>query len=320
MMLRQLALWSSRRWMLLCSIAVVLAAFWRRRLKWLRRETPEVAGGSENQDLIETESKKGTARLRWWQELNQVKPELVLPDHLQNSEGLEVAAHQAVEAIAYERLKHGRDWLVRDSDYGAGGKVPTHGAIKEKVNPAFARCIQEVCQGDVMKCLADSKNIILVLDTPMYGTLRELVKMGPELRYCQQVVMPQADLHHYFEMVRNSEFYPGVRSQRLDHWLCANASVGFHCLGAFFDYECRLIGARSAKLCPAADVMRYFRFRYPAAPRSVFAITVGLEEPAPTPEDVDAFVKHEAQLNGYRAELKEIWKYRMATFLYIIHC
>jgi len=61
----------------------------------------------------------------------------------------------------------------------------------------------------------------------------------------------------------------GRKIPGLDHWLCANASVGFHCLGAFFDYECRLIGARSAKLCPAADVMRYFRFRYPAAPRSV---------------------------------------------------
>ena len=40
-------------------------------------------------------------------------------------------------------------------------------------------------------------------------------------------------------------------------------------MGAFFDYECRLIGARSARLCPAADVMRYFRFGYPAKPRAV---------------------------------------------------
>lgn len=37
----------------------------------------------------------------------------------------------------------------------------------------------------------------------------------------------------------------------------------------------------------------------------VFAITVGLEEPAPTPEDVDAFVKREAQLNGYRADARK---------------
>lgn len=46
---------------------------------------------------------------------------------------------------------------------------------------------------------------------------------------------------------------------------------------------------------------------------------MGLEEPAPATEDVDAFVCREARLNGYRAELKEVWKYRMATFLYVIH-
>ena len=33
----------------------------------------------------------------------------------------------------------------------------------------------------------------------------------------------------------------------------------------------------------------------------VFALTVGLEDPAPTCDAVDAFVRHEAQLNGYRA-------------------
>lgn len=37
----------------------------------------------------------------------QVKPLLVLPDPTKPSEGLEVAAHQAVQQIAYERLKHG---------------------------------------------------------------------------------------------------------------------------------------------------------------------------------------------------------------------
>lgn len=306
-----------RRRVLLASLAALLLALWRRRR---RQSRADVAGASEAQEVdVVTDSRKGSARLRWWQELNQVKPDLVLPDHLRNSEGLEVAAHRAVEAIAFERLKHGRDWLVRDSDYGAGERPPTHAAIKDKVNPAFARLTLEICDGDVMGGLADSKKILLVLDTPMYGTLRELVKVTPELRFCQQVVMPQADLHHYFEMVRNSEFYPGVRSQRLDHWLCANSSVGFRCLGAFFDYECRLIGARSARLCPAADVMRYFRFGYPAKPRAVFALTVGLEDPAPTCDAVDAFVRHEAQLNGYRAELKEVWKYRMATFLYVIH-
>ena len=130
--------------------------------------------------------------------------------------------------------------------------------------------------------------------------------------------MPQADLAHYFEMVRGGEFYPGVRAQRLDHWLCANFKVGFQCLAALLDFECRLVGARSARLCPAADVMRYFRYGYPAEPVSVIAVTVGLEEPATTPEEVDAFIRWEAALNGYIATLRDAWKYRMVTLLYTI--
>merc|ERR1712113_1198365 len=122
------------------------------------------------------------------------------------------------------------------------------------------------------------------------------------LQYSQQVIIPQADLGHYFDMMRNSDFYPGVRAQRLDHWLCANSTVGFECLVAFLDFECRLAGSLSARLCPAADVMRYFRFGFPAKPASVLALTVGLEEPAPTPEAVDEFVRTEALLNGYTAE------------------
>lgn len=42
----------------------------------------------------------------------------------------------------------GRDWLVRDSDYGAGGRPPTHAAIKDKVNPAFAQLTKEICSLD----------------------------------------------------------------------------------------------------------------------------------------------------------------------------
>lgn len=53
-------------------------------------------------------------------------------------------------------------------------------------------------------------------------------------------------------------------------------------------------------------------------PKTREAITVGLEEPAPSVEDVDAFIRQEAELSGYKAELKEVWKYRMATLLYVI--
>jgi len=64
--------------------------------------------------------------------------------------------------------------------------------------------------------------------------------------------------------------------------------------------------------------MRYFRHGYPAEPASVLALTVGLEDPAATPEAVDAFVRCEAALNGYAVELLQTWKYRMVSLLYVV--
>jgi len=266
---------------------------------------------------------KGSERLEWWQRLNEVKPELTLPE-LQDggAEALELAgeavpaAYLAAVQEAMKRLKKGKDWVVRDSDYGT---APTHAAVKAKVNAALVSTMTEVLGPTLPEQLAqDPRRVLLLLDTPQYGTLRGIVASYPRLGCCQQVVIPQADLRHYFEMVRGGEFYPGVRAQRLDHWLCANAAVGLRCLASFLDFECRLVGALSARICPAADVMRFFRLGYPAEPVSVLALTVGLEAPAERPEEVDDFVRWEAALNGYSAELRQAWRYRLVTLLYVI--
>jgi len=272
---------------------------------------------------------KTSERLRWWQQINELKPVLTLPalrtapsgaPYTPSDPASERSAlaeiHEAVASVAEDRLSRGKDWLVRDSDYGP---MPAHAGVKARVNAALAGAIGDVFGGELPAMLAsDPRTILLLLDTPQYGTLGELAAKFPSLRCCQQVVVPQADLGHYFEMVRGGEFYPGVRAQRLDHWLCANSGFGFRCAAAFLDYEIRLVGSLSARLCPAADVMRYFRFGYPAEPASVLALTVGLEEPAATPERVDAFVRWEAALNGYTAELRESWKFRMVTLLYVV--
>lgn len=272
---------------------------------------------------------KTAERLKWWQQINEVKPVLTLPalqtspssapyELDDSSEGCQTlsAIHKAVASIAEDRLNRGKDWLVRDSDYGA---MPAHATVKAKVNAALINTIEKVVGNGLPDELArDPHKILLLLDTPQYGTLSEIVAKFPGLRCCQQIVVPQADLGHYFEMIRSGQFYPGVRAQRLDHWLCANSGLGFHCVAAFLDFEIRLVGSLSARLCPAADIMRYFRFGYPAEPTSVLALTVGLEEPAATPERVDAFVRYEAALNGYSIELLETWKFRMVTMLYVI--
>lgn len=276
---------------------------------------------------------KGAERLEWWQRLNQVKPVLTVPerqvDQIEASSAALAAlagvlpeaahVHQEVARVVQDRLGRGRDWLVRDSDYPADGSTPAHAGVKAKVNAAIKQAIVDVFGESLPDILgADPQTIILLLDTPQYGTFRNIVDIHPKLRCCQQVVIPQADLQHYFEMTRAGDFYPGVRAQRLDHWLCANSRLGLRSLVAFLDYECRLVGSLSAKLCPAADIMRYFRFGYPAEPVGLLALTVGLEEPAPTPETVDAFVRWEAALNGYTVELRETWKYRMVTLLYVV--
>jgi len=268
---------------------------------------------------------KTAARLEWWQRLNEIKPELTIPElppeaPVPDGKAAAPAAYTAVANLAYDRLGRGRDWLVRDSDYVvAPGSVPAHAAIKSQVNAALVKLAEEHLGPDFATSMSrDPRRIVLLLDTPNYGTLRELASRWPELQCCQQVIVPQADLGHYFDMLRGSHFYPGVRAQRLDHWLCANAVFGFQSQIAFFDYECRLAGAIQARLCPAADVMRYFRFGYPAKPVSIFGLTVGLEEPAGTPEEVDAFVRYEASLSNYAVKLVGSWKYRMVTLLYIV--
>lgn len=308
--------------LVLLGLASGLALWLRRACR--RRQRSTESKGEQRGKLVPSKAKenqepkdKARARLEWWQRLNEVKPALVLPGLRipRSGQELEPAVYGAVARMVQERVDSGRDWLVRDSDYG---EAPAHASVKEKVNTAILQTVLETF-GDSLadQMMSDPLQIILLLDTPQYGTLSKLAGAMPKLRHCQQVIIPQADLRHYFEMLRGDSFYVGVRAQRLDHWLCANAGHGFQCLVAFLDYECRLAGARSARLCPAADVMRFFRFGFAGA-QAVLAITVGLEEPAPRPEDVDAFIKWEAHLNGYEAVLKESWKYRMVSLLYVV--
>ena len=50
-------------------------------------------------------------------------------------------------------------------------------------------------------------------DTPQYGSVREMVSSFPFLRFCQQVVVPQA--RHYIEMLENTHrWLGGPRSNR----------------------------------------------------------------------------------------------------------
>ena len=91
---------------------------------------------------------------------------------------------------------------------------------------------------------------------------------------------------------------------------------------AFLDFECRVLGSRSEALCPMADVMRFFRYGFPAEDGCVLGLTVGTwpysKLPLSTPAEIEAAVEAEAAACGYEAVLLRRWNYRMVALLYRI--
>ena len=256
-----------------------------------------------------------------WEQCNQSPGLLVLPPLL----GAPVSAmHAEVCAAVDARLAcHGaragsRDWLVKTSRYAHGEARHPHAAVKREVNAALAKAACECFPDLPARLRASPSEVLLVLDAPSYGTSRALAaRCGAELLRSSQLVVPQADLGQYFAMIsREADVYVGVRAQRLDHWLCAHAGHGLRSLVAFFDFESRALGRRSDRLCPMADVMRYFRFGYPADV-SVLCLTVGLwPGPLGTAESVVAAVSAEAEAAGYAVKLIGKWNYRLVALLF----
>lgn len=273
----------------------------------------------------------GCKRCREWQQLQKLRPNLCipeLPDATSDHRGSavcdqhhdhEAVAHQRVVQVALARCdsrRHGQ--LFRESCFQEA--VTTNYRRKQAVNAAIVDLTLKQRPDLAADLHADSALLLLLLDTPAWGSLQAFTTRLDGLKACQQVIIPQPDLAQYLEMIKDPCQYPGVRAQRLDHWLCVNAEKGFRVACAFLDFECRLHGNFGQQLSPAADVMRYFRFGYPADP-SVLCLTVGLwpygdKAKVSTIDEVDAFVRHEASLNGYTAVLRSQWVGRLVTLLY----
>lgn len=85
------------------------------------------------------------------------------------------------------------------------------------------------------------------------------------------------DMAHYIQSINSPlpNAYVGVRMQRLDQWLCANANRGFQCRLFLADVESAFLGHQNRQLCPADDLLRYLRYGY-AADRSVLVLTFDL--------------------------------------------
>ena len=291
---------------------------------WARDAPPdedENDDDDDDDDEPRASSSKAERHMASWEQLNQSPGLLVLPTLAGEPVS---AAHAEVCAAVEVRLAfHGaragsRDWLVKTSRYAHGEIRHPHAAVKREVNAALAKATQELFPDLSARLRASPNEVLLVLDAPSYGTSRALAaRCGAELLRSSQLVVPQADLGQYFAMVsRSADVYVGVRAQRLDHWLCAHAGHGLRVLVAFFDFESRALGRRSDRLCPMADVMRYFRFGYPAD-TSLLCLTVGLwPGPLGTAESVVAAVAAEATAAGYDVELIGSWSYRLVALLF----
>lgn len=168
--------------------------------------------------------------------------------------------------------------------------------------------------------------ILLTLDTPLFGTTKSLLRAFPDLSssggLCSQIVVPQADVLHYFQSIqsvieeRSMNFRVNVICQRLDHWLCASSQLGITTLLSYFDFECTFQGNSATRMSPALDIMRYFRFGYPSRSRSLLVLTIKLRTPFACLADIHDFVIVEGARCGYKVNVVRVWASSLTTVMY----
>jgi len=196
---------------------------------------------------------------------------------------------------------------------------------KKKVNESIGVALKKLCSGglDLSERLRSNPNeVLVVLDAPSLATSKAVLSMFPTMaQVAHQIIVPQADVLQYFQMISGGngdhEMYLGLRAQRLDHWLCANAKVGFKTILFYADFETTFVGNHTKQFSPAMDIQRYFRHAYPAEPVSLLVLTVKVRPPRGHEISVvNDFVQYEGLLNGYDVTVVETWAKSMTTVMY----
>ncbi len=218
------------------------------------------------------------------QALAGIPPRLVVPEPPKNR--LELTAGEPGERVLrlqaeLDRRRNGgkrrakrREPLTIDSAYDVEGSGGRPAEVKVEMNAAVCEALRR-CDPDLESWVrADTRHILLVIDSPALGSAAALVDAFPGLANSQQIVIPQYDTAHYVQSINSPlpNAYVGVRMQRLDQWLCANASRKFQCRLFLADVESAFLGHQNRQLCPADDLLRYLRYGY-AADRSVLVLT-----------------------------------------------
>jgi hypothetical protein len=230
---------------------------------------------------------------------------ITTPEHQQKKERYHKFNRNLTEREANFNAKRSnhKDWLDLPTSFPY--KDAASAETKHDINHAIAEELIEMKTSQRLK--SNSKNILLILDAPTFGTTRTILKSYPSLEETlHQIVIPQADVSHYFQMIRGDQGQPyaNIRCQRLDHWLCANANFGFQCICVYLDYECTFQGNGNSKVSPMLDIQRFFRLKYPANGEgySLLVLTIKLRGEMNRIEFIDCFIEVEAELNGYHAE------------------
>ena len=144
---------------------------------------------------------------------------------------------------AYRKKKrqNRREPLLIESSYDIDGDRGRPIDIKTEMNAAVCEALRRCDAGeDLASWLArDPRHILLVIDAPSLGSSAALQAAFPCLADSQQIIVPQYDLAHYVSTINTSMTggYVGVRLQRLDQWLCSNATRGFSCRLFLADVE-----------------------------------------------------------------------------------
>ena len=269
------------------------------------------------------------------QRLNSMRPELKVPllnqanvVGVQQVDKSTVDNYQMIVSLLdafcnKKKKKEDHGYLDIPSDFPYENAASTD--EKKKVNESIGVALKKLCSGglDLSERLRSNPNeVLVVLDAPSLATSKAVLSMFPTMaQVAHQIIVPQADVLQYFQMISGGngdhEMYLGLRAQRLDHWLCANAKVGFKTILFYADFETTFVGNHTKQFSPAMDIQRYFRHAYPAEPVSLLVLTVKVRPPRGHEISVvNDFVQYEGLLNGYDVTVVETWAKSMTTVMY----
>ena len=213
---------------------------------------------------------------------------------------------QTRESNFEDKKSSHQDWLDLPTSFPYTDAASSE--TKEDINSTIASELNNIKA--VQRLTRNPFSLLCLLDAPTFGTTNTLLSFCTGLTQHQsQIVIPQADVDHYFQMIGTQQkgHMLNIRCQRLDHWLCTNSGAGFRHILMYADYECTFVGNGNMRLSPLLDIQRWFRLKYPDCSEedpALLVLTVKLRGShfSSSLECIEDFIQVEGELNGYKVE------------------